>query len=193
MSPPSQSEAAAASRAVSASVSLIAALSAIKSVPKTHVKVARENGTFPNKKACVSKMGSSLSRTYEASSKTAVPFCHSGSYAKLRLSKELAEKRNLPESRNRSSCPLRTSNKPMTRLIATILWATSLLSALASEPNDLAWVEQHVRELQPTAREKRFDEIGWAADLRDAKRLAQTHSRPVFLFTHDGRMNIGRC
>jgi hypothetical protein len=54
-------------------------------------------------------------------------------------------------------------------------------------------VRQRVAELQPKAEEKRFDEIGWAKDIRDAKRLAKEHNRPVFLFTHDGRMNIGRC
>lgn len=65
-------------------------------------------------------------------------------------------------------------------------------SALAAE-NDPVWVQQHVSELQPKASEKRFDEIGWAEDIRDAIRLAKQHQRPVFLFTHDGRMNIGRC
>lgn len=54
-------------------------------------------------------------------------------------------------------------------------------------------VQQRVAELQPKAEEKRFDEIGWAKDIREAKRLAKEHNRPVFLFTHDGRMNIGRC
>jgi hypothetical protein len=70
--------------------------------------------------------------------------------------------------------------------------ALTLLSA-AGATNDFAWVEQRVRELQPRAEEKRFDEIGWAKDIRDAKRLAREYQRPVFLFTHDGRMNIGRC
>ena len=55
------------------------------------------------------------------------------------------------------------------------------------------WVEQRAKELQPTAKEKRFDQIGWTRDIRGAKRLAKEHQRPVFLFTHDGRMNIGRC
>lgn len=54
-------------------------------------------------------------------------------------------------------------------------------------------VQSRVAELQPRAEEKRFDEIGWAKDIRDAQRLAKEHNRPVFLFTHDGRMNIGRC
>jgi hypothetical protein len=58
---------------------------------------------------------------------------------------------------------------------------------------DAAWVDRRVQEWQPTAAEKRFDEIGWARDIREAERLAKEHDRPVFLFTHDGRMNVGRC
>jgi hypothetical protein len=54
-------------------------------------------------------------------------------------------------------------------------------------------VRQRVAELQPKAEEKRFDEIGWAKDIREARRLAKEHNRLVFLITHDGRMNIGRC
>jgi hypothetical protein len=55
------------------------------------------------------------------------------------------------------------------------------------------WVDKRVQEWQVTAAERRFDEIGWAKDIRDAERLAKEHGRPVFMFTHDGRMAIGRC
>ena len=58
---------------------------------------------------------------------------------------------------------------------------------------ELNWVRERVQELQPTAADRRFDEIGWAGGLREALRLAREHQRPVFLFTHDGRMAIGRC
>ena len=58
---------------------------------------------------------------------------------------------------------------------------------------DLAWVEKRVQELEPAARERRIDEIGWASDIRHAERLAGENSRPVFLFTHDGHINTGRC
>ncbi len=44
-----------------------------------------------------------------------------------------------------------------------------------------------------TAAEKSFDRIGWAPDLRAARKLAAELSRPVFLFTMDGRVNTGRC
>lgn len=76
-------------------------------------------------------------------------------------------------------------------LASSLLWLAG--SALASDTGDFAWVQQRVSELQPKASEKRFDEIGWADDIRDAIGLAKQHQRPVFLFTHDGRMNIGRC
>ena len=56
-----------------------------------------------------------------------------------------------------------------------------------------AWVSQRVRELQPTEAERRIDRIGWAPGLLEAEELAKKHNRPVFLFTHDGRMGNGRC
>ncbi len=56
-----------------------------------------------------------------------------------------------------------------------------------------ARVESRVRRWQPTAEERRFDEIGWANGLREAIGLARRYARPVFLFTHDGHMNVGRC
>lgn len=59
--------------------------------------------------------------------------------------------------------------------------------------DDAAAVERRVREWQPTAAERRWEGIGWAKDIRDALRLARTHERPVFLFTHDGRLAVGRC
>ena len=57
----------------------------------------------------------------------------------------------------------------------------------------LQWVEDRVRALQPTREERRLDEIGWADGILEAERLARENRRPVFLFTLDGRMGIGRC
>jgi hypothetical protein len=55
------------------------------------------------------------------------------------------------------------------------------------------FVDQRVEEWHPTADERRFDEVGWSTSLVEAERLAKEHKRPVFLFTHDGKMNVGRC
>ena len=58
-----------------------------------------------------------------------------------------------------------------------------------------------VVELLNTAIEKLCDrvsreidpQIGWVKDIREALHLARENRRPVFLFTHDGHMAIGRC
>jgi len=62
-----------------------------------------------------------------------------------------------------------------------------------SSARDPAWVRKRAQELEPTAKERRLDEIGWAGSIREAERLAKQNKRPVFLFTHDGRINTGRC
>jgi hypothetical protein len=55
------------------------------------------------------------------------------------------------------------------------------------------WVEKTVAERQPRPEERRFDEIGWVADIRTAIRLGKEHNRPIFLNTGTGRINTGRC
>jgi hypothetical protein len=59
--------------------------------------------------------------------------------------------------------------------------------------NVAAWVQKRVQDWQPAAEDRRFDEIGWARDIRAAEKLAKDNNRPVFLFTHDGHMDVGRC
>jgi hypothetical protein len=56
-----------------------------------------------------------------------------------------------------------------------------------------AWVDRKVAECAPKPEERRFDQTGWLTDIRSALSLAKQHNRPVFLFTHDGRMGLGRC
>jgi hypothetical protein len=56
-----------------------------------------------------------------------------------------------------------------------------------------AWVDARIESLAPKASEKRFDEIGWSTEIEPAAALAKNHARPLFLFTHDGRMAEGRC
>ena len=78
-----------------------------------------------------------------------------------------------------------------------LLSAASLTPAPAKSEADeekfIAWVQKRVQEAQPTRAERKFDQVGWAKDILDAERLAKIHNRPVFLFTHDGRVNWGRC
>ena len=54
-------------------------------------------------------------------------------------------------------------------------------------------VETKVREIQPSREEKRFDEIGWAPSILAAEAFARKTSRPMFLFTYNGKIDTGRC
>jgi hypothetical protein len=80
-----------------------------------------------------------------------------------------------------------------------VLALGAVMAAVAEEPKPVAdadlkaWVDARVRERQPAAEERRFDEIGWFTDVRAAEKAARESGRPLFLFTHDGRMNVGRC
>ena len=83
------------------------------------------------------------------------------------------------------------------RKIATLFIGGALvLCGRAAEVADAdlaAVTDKRVQDWQPTAEERRFDEIGWCHSVLEAERLAKEHKRPIFLFTHDGKMNIGRC
>ena len=60
-------------------------------------------------------------------------------------------------------------------------------------PLDRDRIDKRIQEIQPTAKELRFDAIGWASGIREAERLARENGRPVFLFSNVGRMDLGRC
>ena len=81
------------------------------------------------------------------------------------------------------------------RLAPALLVLTLGAAFAADAPQDEleARVKKVFEAVTPTADEKAFDRIGWARDLREAERLSRESKRPVFLFTHDGRINTGRC
>lgn len=60
-------------------------------------------------------------------------------------------------------------------------------------PLDRDRIDKRIQEIQPTAKELRFDAIGWVSGIREAERLAKENGRPVFLFSNVGQMDLGRC
>ena len=78
-------------------------------------------------------------------------------------------------------------------LLAAAFLCPAATKTEADEEKFIAWVQKRVQEAQPTRAERKFDQVGWAKDILDAERLAKIHNRPIFLFTHDGRINTGRC
>jgi hypothetical protein len=76
----------------------------------------------------------------------------------------------------------------------TLILATLVAISFAVGDAELvSFTRDRIRAWQPVAEERSFDKIGWAKDIRDALRLAKENDRPVFLFTHTGRINTGRC
>ena len=81
-------------------------------------------------------------------------------------------------------------------LLAVAAPAGLLLAADKSALTDKdlrSCVDRRIQEWQPTTEEKRFDQIGWCTSLVQAEKHAREHKRPIFLFTHDGKMQVGRC
>jgi hypothetical protein len=64
--------------------------------------------------------------------------------------------------------------------------------AKTSPVDEFARIEQWIKDWQPTAEDRHFEQIGWAKDIPEAIRLSKQHARPIFVFTHKGRMNLGR-
>jgi hypothetical protein len=85
-----------------------------------------------------------------------------------------------------------TSRRKFVTSLACLGAAASIVSLKSAELSHAA-VRERVEEWQPKASEKVFDQIGWAEDIRAGLKLAKKYGRPLFLFTHDGRMNLGRC
>lgn len=78
-------------------------------------------------------------------------------------------------------------------LTFTLILCSEALVFAIDQPRDVpAWVQARVEALRPTAEDRRFDKIGWANSIVDAQKLARQSNRPVFLFTQNGRIEIGR-
>jgi hypothetical protein len=78
-------------------------------------------------------------------------------------------------------------------LIASALAVISTAGADAPKRDLPKWLDERIAKVWPSADEKRIDQIGWATEILAARELAKKHNRPVFLFTHDGHMAVGRC
>ena len=69
----------------------------------------------------------------------------------------------------------------------------ALALTVAAATLDSAAVDRRAAEWQPSARERQWEQIAWQGSLKSALETAKELRRPVFLFTHDGRLNVGRC
>jgi hypothetical protein len=76
----------------------------------------------------------------------------------------------------------------------TLSWLVvgAALAGSPEPPHDEAWVRQRVRQIQESDTTA-WQQIPWAASLLEARRISAEQKQPVFLFTHDGNIETGRC
>ncbi len=79
------------------------------------------------------------------------------------------------------------------RFAIVMLVGAAASAAAPGQELDVGRIDKRIADWQPTGAERRFDDIGWAPDLCTALKAGKVHARPVFVFTHDGRMQFGRC
>ena len=77
-----------------------------------------------------------------------------------------------------------------------IILLTALASAAAvgvrAGESDEARIRERVEQIKRSNSEA-WQKIPWVASLTEARRLAEKEKIPIFLFTHDGNIETGRC
>lgn len=66
------------------------------------------------------------------------------------------------------------------------------VAALSADGRDAKWIQQRLEQIKKSDAVA-WKTIPWTATLTEARELSQTEKRPVFLFTHDGNLETGRC
>lgn len=79
--------------------------------------------------------------------------------------------------------------KPRVSLL--IVAALAVTAGFAAERDDSSIKKQieRIKASEPSAWRK----IPWTATLLAARRASEHEKQPIFLFTHDGNMQTGRC
>ena len=76
-------------------------------------------------------------------------------------------------------------------LLAALAWALSLSAVRAQEPDEAA-IKRRVEQVK-MAEINGWRKIPWVASLLEARRLSQQEKQPVFLYSHEGNIDTGRC
>ncbi len=80
----------------------------------------------------------------------------------------------------------------MRRAFIPLTLAGLALLALDAAGRDAKWVEQRIKEIK-NSDATAWRTIPWAATLAEAREQSRNEKRPVFLFTHAGNLETGRC
>ena len=76
-------------------------------------------------------------------------------------------------------------------VLLTTLICAAAVGVWAGEPDE-ARIRERVEQVKRSNSEA-WQKIPWVASLTEARRLAEKERIPIFLFTHDGNIETGRC
>ncbi|HWG42888.1 MAG TPA: hypothetical protein VN688_08895 [Gemmataceae bacterium] len=79
--------------------------------------------------------------------------------------------------------------KLRTSLVALSVFA---LAAASAAERDETWIKQRVEQIKDSDTNA-WRKIPWTASLLAARRASEREKQPLFLFTHDGNIETGRC
>jgi hypothetical protein len=80
----------------------------------------------------------------------------------------------------------------MRAMTVAVLTLGVIACAGRAEERDEAWVLNRARQIKESDTTA-WSRIPWATSLLAARRASEKENRPVFLFTHDGNIETGRC
>jgi hypothetical protein len=80
----------------------------------------------------------------------------------------------------------------MRAMIAAVLTLGVFVAVGRAQERDEAWVQARVQKIKASDTTG-WSRIPWTASLLAAREASMKENKPVFLFTHDGNIETGRC
>ena len=76
-------------------------------------------------------------------------------------------------------------------ILATLVWGLGFTAVRAEQPDEAA-IRRRIEQVKK-AEINGWRKIPWVASLLTARRLSEREKKPLFLFSHDGNIETGRC
>jgi hypothetical protein len=77
-------------------------------------------------------------------------------------------------------------------MTAAVLTLGIFVAVGRAQEQDAAWVQARVQKIKESDTTG-WSRIPWTASLLAARQASMKENKPVFLFTHDGNIETGRC
>jgi hypothetical protein len=64
--------------------------------------------------------------------------------------------------------------------------------AAAAAEREETWIKRQIEQIKDSDTTA-WRKVPWTASLLEARRTSEREKKPIFLFTHDGNIETGRC